>query len=152
MKNSKPVLQYFFANLINNCFFIEGKGIYVFFPEINKLFFYEQKAGKDFTFQPDNMQKVDDDFISFQKQNSTNKLFLKQLFKNQIENLLKIMSIQVQTNEYLSKGIRKQLFSSTEIHKLHVNEICYEENEFRYILPNLKFIKVSIAKKSKNYI
>ena len=35
-----------------NCFQIDGSGIYVYFPELNRLFFYEEKKGKDFYFNP----------------------------------------------------------------------------------------------------
>jgi hypothetical protein len=64
-----------------NCFNIEGYGIYIYFPEINKLCFYEQKRDKDFTFNPDDI-KLENGFISFQRQDSTDKLFLNQLFKD----------------------------------------------------------------------
>jgi len=37
----------------NNCFHLDGIGLYVFYPEINEIYFYQEKtADKIFTFEP----------------------------------------------------------------------------------------------------
>jgi hypothetical protein len=73
-----------------NCFHIDGVGIYVYFPELNRLFFYEQKKDKDFvindiinTIETPTTIKNETSIVTFEGivNKKTVKLYLQPFFK-----------------------------------------------------------------------
>ena len=64
-----------------NCFIIENSGLFIYFPELNKLHFYGQKRDKDFYFSQEIQTDPKEQYVIFNRQKSSDKLYLKPYFQ-----------------------------------------------------------------------
>lgn len=127
-----------------NCFQIDGFGIYVYFPELNILFFYEQKMGKDFKFNP-NPRKIEskDNEIIFTSDTDV-KLHLQPFFELKEFEKYFIKSIEKKSNKidyFLMNKFTKKLFSTS---KIEPRIVCFDWSRqlIRYYGPDNRGIKV----------
>jgi serine/threonine protein kinase len=125
-----------------NCFQIDEVGIYVYFHELNRLFFYEQKKDKDFIFNPDKIESKDNEIIFTSNKNI--KLYLQPFFElKQFEQYF-IKSITKKSNKpdfFLMNKFTKKRLATSEIEP-RIVYFDWTKQLIRYYGPDNRGIKV----------
>lgn len=122
-----------------NCFHIDGVGIYVYFPELNRLFFYEEKKGKDFNFNPIIESKGNE--IIFTSNNGI-KLHLQPFFElKQFESYFKKSIGKNKTDFFLMNKFTKKTFFTSKIEP-RIVYFDWSRNLIRYYGPDNRGIEV----------
>jgi hypothetical protein len=122
-----------------NCFHIDGVGIYVYFPELNRLFFYEEKKGKDFNFNP--IIENEGNEIIFTS-NKGVKLHLQPFFElKQFENYFTKSIGKNKTDFFLMNKFTKKTFFNSKIEP-RIVYFDWSKNLIRYYGPDNRGIEV----------
>jgi hypothetical protein len=122
-----------------NCFHIDGVGIYVYFPELNRLFFYEEKKGKDFKFNP--IIENEGNEIIFTSDKGI-KLHLQPFFElKQFENYFTNSIGKNKTDFFLMNKFTKKTFFNSKIEP-RIVYFEWSKNLIRYYGPDNRGIEV----------
>ncbi len=123
-----------------NCFHIEGHGIYVYFPELNRLFFYAHKKDKDFEFSPEIESKGNE--IIFKNKKGNNKLHLQPFFQlKEFEKYFERQKSSKKIDFFIMNKFTKKLLTTSKIEP-RIVRIDWMHNLIRYYGPDERGITV----------